>query len=118
MLKRFFSRLNPFKRSKDSAASDDSLQEFVFIWYKRMETGGKTVFTQPFRTKIRAKNELEAKQKMEDFAMRKMELVIIKEGDESAFEKDSLMNIQKDFAEMYDRMEKYQKRWENYGKGK
>ena len=84
--------------------------EYSFIWYKRMKTKkGKTFFTQPFRTKVKAKNYDEAKEKVTNFALNKMQLVIVSE---DRFDKTDLSKLEKGFDDLYKQMgslfEKYQ----------
>jgi hypothetical protein len=73
---------NPFrKKQQNNDSSNEEEKEFSFIWYKEMEAGGKKFYTQPFRTKIKAKTFACAKEKMITFALGKMKLVIVPEDD-------------------------------------
>ncbi len=55
--------------------------EYTFIWYKKMKINRKTIYTQPCRTKVNAKNYKEAKEKLTQFVLKKMELIIIEESE-------------------------------------
>lgn len=77
--------------------------EFTFIWYKKMQSGGKTHYTQPFRTKVKAKTREEAKDKVINFAMAKMTLQVIEEKD---FDSTELMKLQKEFDKLNEQFTK------------
>lgn len=77
--------------------SDNDEREYTFIWYKKMQTGDKTHYTQPFRTKVMAKSRDEAAEKVTNFALRKMTLVLREEKDYSS---DDLNQINKQFDEV------------------
>ena len=89
-----------FDRFKNKK-SDDEI-EFSFIWYKKLENGNKTYYTQPFRTKVKAKNYEEAKQKATDFALGKMQLVIVSE---DSFDKTDLSKFEKFFDDTCKQMD-------------
>lgn len=72
--------------------------EYSFIWYKEMKSGNKTFYTQPFRTKVKAKSFEEAKEKATRFALDKMKLVIISENE---YEKTDLSKLKKGFDEIH-----------------
>lgn len=98
-----------FLKKKNTPIDDSTLKDFSFIWYKRLETDSKVVYTQPFRTKVRAKNSDEARKKVEEFALRKMQLIIINEG-EDKLESDSLLKMKSDFDKMYNKMNEFHER--------
>lgn len=102
-----------FLKKKNSQVDDSTLKEFSFIWYKRLETDAKVVYTQPFRTKVKAKNHDEARKKMEEFALRKMQLVILSEGEDKS-ESDSLLKMQSDFDKLYNQMNDFHERARKY----
>ena len=77
--------------------------EFTFIWYKKMQTGNKTHYTQPFRTKVKAKTREEAKDKVINFAMNKMTLQVIEEKD---FNSTEMMKLQKEFDKLNEQFTK------------
>ena len=77
-------------------------QEFSFVWYKRMVNNGKTHYTEPFRTKIKAKTRELAIEKCQNFAMNKMTLVIWNEAD---FDKSEISVMQKEFDKLANQME-------------
>ena len=81
---------------------EDEWIEYSFIWYKKLESGNKTFYTQPFRTKVRAKNFEEAKEKATKFALGKMKLVIVSE---DGFDKTDLSKLEKRFADIYKQMD-------------
>jgi hypothetical protein len=64
---------NWFKKKKQ----EDEGIEYSFIWYKKLESGNKTFYTQPFRTKVRAKSFEEAKEKIRDIEQHFKESEII-----------------------------------------
>lgn len=70
-------------------------QEFVFIWYKKMQIGSTTFFTQKFRQKVQAENIEEAKEKLTQFVAKKMQLCIV---EESGFEKTDLAKMEDKLA--------------------
>lgn len=86
-----------FKNKKEQKEN-----EYSFIWYKKLESKNKTFYTQPFRTKVKAKNIEEAKKKVENFALGKMKLVI---ASESEFNKTDLGKIDKVFDNIYKQMD-------------
>tara|TARA_S200002703_G_C3583170_1_gene179106 strand:- start:46 stop:381 length:336 start_codon:yes stop_codon:yes gene_type:complete len=95
-----FEQMFNWKRKKKQNKDTDI--EYSFIWYKRMETRkGKTFFTQPFRTKVKAKNYDEAKEKVTQFALNKMKLVIVSE---DKFDKTDLSKLEKGFDDLYKQM--------------
>lgn len=71
--------LNFFK--KKNKPEEDGLIEYTFIWYKEMKNGNSTNYTAPFRTKVRAKTKQEAVDKVTEFALGKMKLVVFEEKD-------------------------------------
>lgn len=95
-------KLPLFKKRKKLAESENE-QEYVFIWYKKMEVGNKTIFTQPFRTRVMAKSEEEAKNKVTNFALGKMKLVIVPEKDYRSTQLSNLSNL---FEELNEKMKK------------
>lgn len=94
-----------FAKTRDggklSGTKDET--EFTFIWYKKMQTGNKTHYTQPFRTKVKAKSREEAKGKVINFAMHKMTLQVIEEKD---FDSTEIMKLQKEFDTLNERFSK------------
>lgn len=62
-----------------SKKKENNEREFVFVWYKKMFSGNDTYYTKPHRTKIKAIDYDEAKDKLTDFILNKMEIVIIDE---------------------------------------
>ena len=90
-----------FDKLKDKLSKSDKPdeKEYTFIWYKKMDvsSGGKlnVHYTQPYRTKVTAKTRNEAVKKCQDFAMSKMQLVVV---DEEFFDKTKLGNIQQMFS--------------------
>ncbi len=101
-MKKFFKSIFPFLFKKDNKVKghrppDDNEREYTFIWYKKMENGNSTYYTQPFRTKIKAKSREEAADKVKDFALRKMTLVIREEKD---YDSSDLNKLNKQFDEV------------------
>lgn len=102
-MKNFFKNIFPFlfkkegNKVKGHRPPDDNEREFTFIWYKKMQMGDTTYYTQPFRTKVRAKTRDDASKKVEDFALRKMTLVIREEKD---YDSSDLNKINKQFDEI------------------
>ena len=90
-IKRFFAK--PNVGHQVLGAKDET--EFTFIWYKKIQTGNKTHYTQPFRTKVKAKTREEAKVKLVNFVMKKMILHVIEEKD---FDTTEIMKIQEEFT--------------------
>jgi len=88
------------RKNKDCSESET---EYSFIWYKKMNVGGKTIFTQPFRTKVIAKSEAEAQVKVVNFALGKMELVVVPEKDYRGTELSNISNL---FEELNAKMKK------------
>lgn len=77
--------------------------EYSFIWYKEMKNGNKTFYTQPFRTRVKAKSFEEAKEKATRFALDKMKLIIVSENE---YEKTDLSNFEKGFDEIHKIMDR------------
>jgi hypothetical protein len=94
----FFSRK---KKTTTNSNNDGIEREYTFIWYKRMETKNKIHYTQPFRTKIVAKSHKEAKEKLSNFVLGKMTLVII---DGEKYETTDIHNINKHFDKAFQEM--------------
>lgn len=106
-IKEYFNPPKP----KDAKKEDT---EFSFVWYFKMHiksespTGIKTTtsYTMPCRTKAKAKSYKEAKEKVENFALGKCELVVWQEeeyahselGQKSKEIKDSFKRINEIFA--------------------
>ncbi len=90
-----------FKKKKQEIKKSEG-KEYSFIWYKQMKVRDKVFYTQPFRTKVRAKNYKEAKEKATNFALGKMELVVVREKD---FDKTKLSKLEKGFANMHKQMD-------------
>lgn len=85
------------KNKKKIPAPDDSGISYSFIWYKKMQVGDKTYYTQPFRTKIRGANKEEARIKCMNFAMNKIQLVVI---DEDKFSNNEISKLQQEFDKL------------------
>lgn len=79
------------------------LKEFSFIWYKKLETKGKTFYTSAFRTKVKGKDYEDAKEKLINFAMSKMKLVVVSE---NKFSKSDLASFEKTFEKLNNEMNK------------
>jgi hypothetical protein len=94
----FFSRR---KKSATNSNNDGIEREYTFVWYKRMETKNKIHYTQPFRTKIVAKSREEAKEKLNQFILGKMTVVII-DGDK--YDTSEINNINKTFEKAFKEM--------------
>lgn len=91
-----------FKKRKKQEVKQEN--EFSFIWFKQIDSGdGTTYYTKPFRTKVKAKDIDEARQKVEDFALRKMKLVIV---EESKYDQTDLSGFQKSFDKISAEMDK------------
>ena len=102
IIKRFERLGYRFSHKNNKKKNIDNEVEYSFIWYKEMETrNGKKIFTQPFRTKVKAKNYDEAKEKVTQFALNKMKLVIVSE---DKFNKTDLSKLEKKFDELYKQM--------------
>ncbi len=78
------------------------LTDFTFIWYKRTLIGGKTTYTQPFRTKVSAVDYKQAIEKLERFALNKTKLIIITEEE---FGKTDISHLQGTFQELGSKMD-------------
>jgi len=97
---------NPFKIFKNKFMRESEIDdeiEFSFIWYKKMVNGNKTHFTQPFRTKIKAKTREEARKKVTDFALQKMTLVVV---DENKFNSSEISQITEQFEKLNEQIKK------------
>jgi|ERR1035437_5501029 hypothetical protein len=79
-------------------------REFTFIWYKKTEIGNKNHYTEPFRTTVTAKDRKDALEKVTNFAMGKMKLVIY---DEKHFDSSELGRIRKSFDDMNKMMDNF-----------
>jgi hypothetical protein len=90
-----------FNWLKKKKQEDEGI-EYSFIWYKKLESGNKTFYTQPFRTKVKAKSFEEAKEKATKFALGKMKLVIVSE---DGFDKTDLSKFEKGFDDIYKQMD-------------
>ena len=94
---------NLFKKKKQIENTEiEGEKEFTFIWYKKMINGSKTHYTQPFRTKVKAKTREIAVKKCQDFAMQKMTLVVV---EESRFDKNELSMMQQEFDKLTKKFE-------------
>lgn len=83
-----------FLKRKNTPPVGTTLQEFTFIWYKKMVSGNSISYTAPYRTTVLARDREDAKHKIFDFANRSMKLVIINEVD---FPKSDLGKMQDRF---------------------
>ncbi len=81
---------------------DTQETEYSIIWYKEMMSGNKKFYTQPFRTKVKAKNYEEAERKVTDFALSKMKLILVREED---FNKKDLSAFDKFFNDISKQMD-------------
>ncbi len=92
------------KRKKQQA---EPLQEFTFIWYKKMLNGNTVHYTAPYRTKVKAATREEAVEKLTNFALNKMTLSVHEEKD---FDASDLMQLSKKFEslnrELQERLDK------------
>lgn len=93
----FLKKLSDSNKVKGHRPPNDDEREFSFIWYKTMEAGNRLYYTQPFRTKVKAKSREEAAEKVKDFALRKMNLVIREEKD---YNSSDINKINKQFDEI------------------
>lgn len=90
--------------------TDGNLNEFVFIWYKKMQNGDKTHYTEPFRTVVKANNREEAVEQLTQFALKKMTLCI---HDEANFIRSDYSKIQEDFHYMNRAMKDMENKFKN-----
>lgn len=98
---------NWFKRNNNSVLQGgEGETEFSLIWYKRMYAGKRTHYTQPFRTRVKAKSYEEAKEKLASMVLSKMQLVITPEHD---FDKTELFMVQSEFNKVNDAMREMEK---------
>lgn len=115
-MKKFFKSIFPFLFKKDDnkvkghRPPDDNEREYTFIWYKTMQSGDTKYYTQPFRTKVKAKSREEASEKVKDFALRKMTLVIREKKD---YDSSDLNKINKQFDEVNKTMDDVFKKMNN-----
>jgi len=72
----------------------EGVKDFTFIWYKKLQNGNKTHYTEPFKTTIKAKNREEAVEQLTQFALYKMILCI---HDEDTFNKNDFKEVQNSF---------------------
>lgn len=91
----------------------EKLIEYSFIWYKKMENGNTTHYTKPFRTKVKARNYEEAKEKVEKFALAKMKLVIMSE---DGFDKSDLSDLNRSFDDLNKQYEKMDSIFKKYNR--
>ncbi len=68
-----------------------------------MMNGNATHYTKPFRTKVKAKTKEEAAEKVKNFALRKMTLVLV---EEKLFATDDLAKLERQFEQMNIEMDK------------
>lgn len=66
---------------------------YTYVWYKEIKTKEGTYFTKPFRTTVKAKNKEEAKEKVIDFAMGKMKLIVMEEAEYNKSKLPKMNNI-------------------------
>lgn len=85
------------KKPAEKFVLSGSEQEFTFIWFKKMQVGKTTFYTQKFRQKVHAKNIKEAKEKLSAFVQAKMQLCIF---EESKFKISDLNRIEDKFADV------------------
>lgn len=93
-----------FNKNKKQNSSEEN--EYSLIWYKRMYAGKRTHYTQPFRTRVKAKSYEEAKEKLASMVLSKMQLVITPEHD---FDKTELYMVQSEFNKVNDAMREMEK---------
>lgn len=79
-----------FKKEK----KNPNLEYFTFIWYKVLDNKGTKIYTQPFRTKVQASSYEKAREKVIDFALSQMKLVVVPE---NKYNETELANLQKNF---------------------
>lgn len=91
---------NLFKTKQPAQNVEET--EFTFIWYKKMINGNTTHYTQPFRTKVKAKTREEAFEKLTKFCLSKMTLCVFEEKD---FDSSEIISLQKTFNELNKQME-------------
>jgi hypothetical protein len=93
---------NPFKNWRKKPVKKDTTKgkEFSFIWYKKMKVGNTTYYTKTFRTKVTADNFEQAKEKVTNFALNKMTLVIVPEDKFNETDISKLENISKQCEEI------------------
>lgn len=89
-------------KKKKPAPAHTTERPFSFIWFKEMRVGNRTVYTQPFRTTISARDEPEAREKLTTFAMAKMKLRIMSEED---FNNQDFQRLSKHFEVMMKQMD-------------
>ncbi len=95
------------RRDKNPLKNNE--KEFSFIWYKELKNANKTFYTQPFRTKVMAENLEEAKQKVAEFAMGKMKLII---HEEESFSASDMNRFNEAFEDIHTKMEELFKSYE------
>jgi hypothetical protein len=100
--------LFPKKKIIKSKSESDTEKVYSFIWYKKLINKSETYFTKPFRTKIKAKNRIEAKEKLKNLVLGKMQLIIVDETEFSKDEliKDELIKMQKQFDKLNEHFNK------------
>lgn len=86
---------------------DNQDKEYSFIWYHKLEATGKVFYTQPFRTKVKAANFNEAREKAIGFALGKQKLMIMEEQD---FPKSDLGQFERTFASLHEQMDRIDKK--------
>ena len=80
-------------------ASQQKDGEYTFVWYTEMETNGKTFFTQPFRTRIKAGNINEAKKELKKIVNSRMNIVIMTEDE---YKKSPVSRLKDSINKLYD----------------
>lgn len=68
-----------FKAKANNVVQDPEKKWYSLIWYVKLQNKGETMYMQPFRTKIMASSLKEAEDKVADFAINKLELIIMPE---------------------------------------
>lgn len=85
------------KKPAEKFVLHGSEQEFTFIWYKKLQAGVTTFYTQKFKTKIKADNLEDAKAKLTKLVAERMKLCIF---EESEFKNSDLNKIEDKFADV------------------
>lgn len=86
-------------KTKEDVTSEVE-KEFVFIWYKEMKlNNNETHYIKPYRTVVKAKTFEEAKEKVTDFAIGKMKLIIM---EEKEYSKSNLKTLDDSLKSSFD----------------
>jgi len=88
-----------FKKNKTQSKGT----QYSFIWYMQVRTGKTIHFTQPFRTRVTADNFAEAKEKAQNIAHKKIELIFLTEQEYN--EKDPLKKVNESITGVNEKLE-------------